>query len=313
MVDSYQWLSALLLILVLLGVVLYLYARSNQRQRLRERAKAEIARQGALVSGNRTIRQIQGQGLGLLLRLGRVLPLLNSTQRLESSSKLIAAGYRSDQAMLVLLGLTVASVVVVLGLAVWLIGPWLDGHGRLVWFLGMVVAAYLGNLVPRLILDYQVKKRQDSIRQTLPDALDLMVICTNAGLALNASLDRVAIEMQLVAPALADEFKLTASQLKLSSDTDTVLNNLANRTNLEGIRILVSTLIQARKYGTAITQALRILAKTERTARMMRLEESAAKLAVKMTIPMMLFILPTVIIVGAGPAVINLMRFFSDQ
>ncbi|WP_323011638.1 type II secretion system F family protein [Castellaniella sp.] len=313
MEDSYQWMSALLLVLVLLGVVLYLYARSNRRQRLRDRIKTEIARQGSAVVEQKTVQHIQSQGMKFLLRLGRALPLLNSAQRLESSNKLVSAGYRSDQAMLVLLGLTVASVVAGLGLMAWFGGAYLDQYGKTVWTMGMIVAAYLGSLFPRLVLDYQVKRRQEAIRQALPDALDLMVICTNAGLGLNATLSRTAIEMQTVAPALADEFKLTASQLKLSSDTEFVLNGLASRTNLEGIRIFVSTLIQARKYGTAITQALRILAKTERTARMMRLEEAAAKLAVKMTIPMMLFILPTVIIVGAGPAVINLMRFFSGQ
>lgn len=314
MMDSYQWMVALLIILVLLGVALYIYARSNQRQRLRERVIAEIARHSGLASDhNRMVRQMQGRGISFLLRLGRLLPLLSPAQRLESSGKLVSAGYRSDQALFLFIGITAASVFGSIALAAWLGGDWLNARGTLVWVTAMLAAAYLGNLLPRMVLDYLVKRRQEAIRLALPDALDLMVICTNAGLALNAALDKVAVEMQMVAPALADEFRLTATELKLSSDIEVVLNGLANRTNLEGMRVLVSTFLQARKYGTAITHALRILAKSERTARMMRLEETAAKLAVKMTIPMMLFILPTVIMVGAGPAIINLSRFFSGQ
>ena len=172
---------------------------------------------------------------------------------------------------------------------------------------------YIGLLLPRIILDKLVKRRQQAIERSLPDALDLLVICTNAGLGLNSALQRVAEELNGVAPELADELRLTSTELQLSNDTSAVLERMGERIQLASINSLVSTLIQARQYGTAITQALRILAKSERTARLMRLEEAAAKLAVKITLPMMLFILPTVLIVGAGPAVLNLMEFFRAQ
>jgi len=130
---------------------------------------------------------------------------------------------------------------------------------------------------------------------------------------LNSALHRVAEELGMVAPEIADELRLTSHELQVSSDTVTVLERLADRVKLESVDSLVSTLVQSRQYGTAITQALRVLARSERTARLMRLEEQAAKLAVKITIPMMIFILPTVLIVGAGPAVLSLMDFFSGQ
>lgn len=187
----------------------------------------------------------------------------------------------------------------------------LNEGGAAYWLLAIFGGIFIGSLLPRLVLDLLVKRRQEAIRQALPDALDLLVIITNAGLALNAALDRVADEMTAVAPELADELKLTAMQLRVSSDVERVLNGLAQRTDLESMRSLVSTLIQARKYGTAITRALRILAQSERTARMMQLEEQAAKLAVKITVPMMLFILPTVLIVAAGPAILSMIRTFS--
>lgn len=313
MAHSDAWLYLLLLVLVILGAGIYLYGRSNQRQRLRERAEAEIERRGAVFAERRGLDQVRSRGASFLLHLGAMLPMLSRAQRAESTSKLLAAGYRSNQAMLVLMGTIVLSVLGTMALTAWLAEPWLAERGAAAWLAALLVAAYLGSLLPRLVLDRLVSRRQEAIRLALPDALDLMVICTNAGLALNAALDRVADEMTEVSPELADELKLTATELKLSSDVERVLNGLANRTNIEGMRTLVSTFLQARQYGTAITQALRILARSERTARMMRLEEKAAKLSVKMSVPMMLFILPTVIIVGAGPAILNLMKFFASQ
>ncbi|MFA5663713.1 type II secretion system F family protein [Castellaniella sp.] len=313
MTDTAIWLNASLILLILMGAGIYLYGRSNQRQRLRERAVAEIERRGAALDQRRGLAQVRSGSVGFLLHLGTMLPMLSATQRAESSTKLMAAGYRSSQAMFVLMGTIVLSVLGTMALTAWLAEPWLAERGAAAWLAALLVAAYLGSLLPRLVLDRLVSRRQEAIRLALPDALDLMVICTNAGLALNAALDRVADEMTEVSPELADELKLTATELKLSSDVERVLNGLANRTNIEGMRTLVSTFLQARQYGTAITQALRILARSERTARMMRLEEKAAKLSVKMSVPMMLFILPTVIIVGAGPAILNLMKFFASQ
>ncbi len=305
--------DVLIVLLALLGAGIYLYGRSNRRQVLLERAKTEVARRGTGANKQKGIKQVKTKGLGLLLRLGNAVPLLNESQRQEASSKLVNAGYRSNQALILLIGLTVLSVGLVVAAVLWFGGPFLQDQGPGVRVGALLAAAYLGTMLPRLVLDRLVAKRQERLRLALPDALDLMVICTNAGLALGAALDRVADELGDIYPDLADEFKLTATELKLSSDVERVLNGLAVRTDIEGTRTLVSTFIQARKYGTAITQALRILAKTERTARMMRLEEAAAKLAVKMTVPMMVFILPTVIIVSAGPAAINIMKTFGNM
>jgi tight adherence protein C len=139
-----------------------------------------------------------------------------------------------------------------------------------------------------------------------------MVVCTNSGLGLNAAFQRVAQEMEFLAPELADELKLTSGQLQLSGDVSDVLHQLAERIGLQSIRSLVSTLIQSRQFGTPIGQALRVLSRSERTARLLRTEEAAAKLATKITVPMMLFILPTVLIVAAGPAVLQVMKAFAQ-
>lgn len=305
------WLNALIVTLALSGIGLLLYARASQRARLLARAVNEVQRRGVRTTSQTSIAGVSGGLLHALRRIGRAVPLLSTGQRTEAQSKLVAAGYRSGQALFLLLGLTLLSILGVLGLLIAFAQPLLDERGLIAWVVALLAGAYLGILLPRLVLDRMVRRRQAAIQQSLPDALDLLVICTNAGLALNAALERVADEMETVAPALADELKLTATELRISSEIEAVLNGLAERVNIGGMRTLVSTFLQARQYGTAITQALRILARSERTARMMRLEEKAAKLSVKMTVPMMLFILPTVVIVGVGPAVISLIKTLS--
>lgn len=312
MATLLPWLDALPLLLALAGVGLYLYGRAGVRARLAERARMEVQRQGMQQQGRRgNVRHSMSDRVARLLRwLGRQAPMLSAAQRSETLVKLVAAGFRSPQALVTIMALSLISVLVLALLPVLLVWPMLEGQ-TMFKALSCLMGIYLGSLLPRVILDRLVAQRQQAIQQSLPDALDLLVICTNAGLGLNSALQRVADELEIVYPALSDELKLTASELKISSDMEAVLKGLAQRTQLEAVRTLVTTLLQSRQYGTAITQALRILARTERTARMMRLEEAAAKLSVKITLPMMLFILPTVLIVAAGPAVLGLMQFFA--
>lgn len=311
MIDILVLINSLIAILVVLAVALYVYARASLRARILARTVTEVQRRSGPPARPQG-RPVTSGIISGLRRLGARIPLFSSTQRAEASSKLVMAGYRGSQAILVLGGVTLLSILGLVGVTVLFGGPYLDQHGASGWTGALLVAAYLGSLVPRMILDRLVRRRQEAIRLSLPDALDLLVICTNSGLALNAALERVADEMQIVAPALSDELKLTATELKLSSDVERVLNGLAKRTGIEGMRTLVGTFLQARQFGTSITQALRILAKTERTARMLRLEEAAAKLSVKMTLPMILFILPTVIMIAAGPAFMSLAKTFAS-
>ena len=316
MSDSKLWLLLDLLILVvaLSGVGLYLYSRASKRAVITTRLRSELKRRGRQDEGkvDRKPKAVGETAIHLLRSMGGIAPMFSQAQRLEVGQKLVMAGWRSPQALLVMAGLCGLTGTLFVVLTVTMVWPVLDdltlyrvGSG--------FFAFYLGMLLPRIVLDRIVARRQKAIEQSLPDALDLMVICTNAGLALNAALQRVAEEMASVAPALADELQLTSSEMQLSSDPAVALERFAERTQLASVRSLVSTLLQSRQYGTAITQALRVLARTERNARLMRLEEAAAKLAVKITLPMMFFILPTVLIVAAGPAVLNMMEFFGSQ
>lgn len=166
----------------------------------------------------------------------------------------------------------------------------------------------VGLMAPEFVLRAYVKKRRRRIHRSLPDALDLLVICTNAGYSLSASIKRISEEMRELCPALADELDMTAHDIQLSTDTVSALRGLADRTKVESLRSVVTTLIQAQQYGTPITQSLKQLAKSERATRMLLLEERGAKLAAKMTLPMMLLILPAVVLISGAPAMMQLME-----
>lgn len=307
-----DWLSLATALLAVLAVFLYLLGRDGTRARLDRRlsqsTQLHIHARDDFVHHTHGLPALLGRGLQTL---GKVLPLFSAAQRSEMSHKLVAAGYRRPGALAVLMGLGVGSVTLTLVLITTLLWPTLTETGSMLRMASLLAGVYIGLLLPRLVLDHLVTRRQKAIERHFPDALDLLVVCTNAGLGLNAALQRVAEELEFLAPELADELALTSGQLQLSGEPAAVLHEMAKRIGLTSIQSLVTTLIQSRQFGTPIGQALRVLSQGERTARLMRTEAAAAKLAVKITIPMMLFILPTVLIVAAGPAVLNLMAAFA--
>ena len=168
-------------------------------------------------------------------------------------------------------------------------------------------AAGLGFFVPDLYVTNRIGKRQYAIQKALPDGLDLLVICAESGLALDASLERVANEIGGASPELAEELSLTSVELGFLPDRRQALLNLSRRTSLPSIRGVVNTLVQTEKYGTPLSQSLRVLANEFRDQRMLRAEEKAARLPATLTVPMIVFILPVLFIVLAGPAVIKVM------
>jgi tight adherence protein C len=164
---------------------------------------------------------------------------------------------------------------------------------------GIFVMSYKA---PDLWLKNKVTKRSHAIRKGLPDALDLLVICAEAGLTVDAAFGRVAKELGKAYPELGDEFGLTAIELGFLNERRQAFENLAQRVDLEAVRGVVTTMIQTEKYGTPLASALRVLSAEFRHARMMRAEEKAARLPAIMTVPLILFILPTLFVVILGPA-----------
>jgi tight adherence protein C len=291
--------------------------RGGRRGRIADRA-----REVALTQRAESVQMDEAEASGgwraqLVQRLGRIgdrLPLFDAKYRLKLKKEMARSGYRSGHAVSVLLavkfvfGLISAGLTVMLGSNIPMIGQYPAVRGS-----AMLMAFIVGMIVPEYVVAFRASRRRKKMSGCLPDALDLLVICTNAGNSLGVSIRRVADELKTICPPLADEFSLTADELKLSGDSTRSLQALAERIDLPSIRALISTLIQSMRYGTPITQALRTLSRTERLAHIVSLEEKAAKLAPKMVVPMMLFILPAVVLIAAGPAVIQLLDLISKQ
>lgn len=173
--------------------------------------------------------------------------------------------------------------------------------------LAAIAATLLGSYCPTLILKNKITRRQGELRKSLPDGIDLLVICVESGASINESFARVGRELARGHAALAEEFAITAAELSFLSVRRTALENLLERTGLPAIRGLVTTMLQSERFGTPIAQALRVLSAEFRDQRMMAAETKAAKLPVLLTVPMMIFILPVLFIVLLGPAALHIM------
>ncbi|MFT4027151.1 MAG: type II secretion system F family protein [Novosphingobium sp.] len=232
------------------------------------------------------------------------LKMIQDTQVKQIQQRLAQAGIRKKElAVLIILGRVIMPIA--LGGAVAALVYWAEYFpewGSFKRFAAFAVAVLFGYKAPDLYLDNLVAKRTDAIRKGLPDALDLMVICAEAGLTVDASFNRVARELGRAYPELGDEYALTAIELSFLSERRLAFENLAYRVNLEAVKGVVTTMVQTERYGTPLASALRVLSAEFRNERMMRAEEKAARLPAIMTVPLILFILPVLFIVILGPA-----------
>jgi tight adherence protein C len=273
--------------------------------------RKETLRRQALAA--RTRRQYR-RPVGLMRQAVTRLDLLRSKHATEARLMLARAGLRSPDAMVGYLfaRLCLPSIFGAAALA--------DGYGlhlvpipaqfRVV---AALIAVLLGFYAPRIYLRNAAGKRAKQLQLALPDGLDLMVICAEAGLSLDATLMRVSRELAASWPELAEEFAITAAELTFLPDRRLAFDNLNNRTDSDAIRAVVNTLQQTAKFGTPLAQSLRVLSVESRAARMTRAEEKAARLPAMLTVPMIVFILPTLFIVLLGPAAINIMDTFSKH
>lgn len=175
--------------------------------------------------------------------------------------------------------------------------------------IGMAIgAAYLGIKLPQLFLRNVITRRQLSIRRAFPDALDLLLICVESGMSIDAAFKRVSQEIGSQSVPLAEEFTLTTAELSYLQDRRMAFENLSARTGIDGVKAVCTALIQAERYGTPLAQALRVLAQEIRDQRMSEAEKKAAALPPKLTVPMILFFLPVLFIVIMGPAAIRVME-----
>lgn len=255
----------------------------------------------------------KADGMTFMRQVVSKLKLLQQNQVDVLQKKLINAGYRSKDAIIVFTFGKLVMPFVGLGLGL-LLGDVDWDHafttGQATSWLIVLGVAYFGARLPEILVANARAKRYHAMRKGLPDALDLMMICAEAGLSLPAALDRVAREMARVNPQLAEEFSLTSVEIGFLPDRIAALKHLYDRAELPEIRGFVNVIAQTEKYGTPIAQALRVLSKEFRMQRMLRAEQKAARLPAMMTVPMIVFILPTLFIVVMAPAVISIMDNF---
>lgn len=240
--------------------------------------------------------------------LAKRFNLLRTQTTARTAELLARAGWRSRDSVIVFL-FAKLGLPFVFGIAAWVTtGPLglfdLPPMGRL---LAPVIGVAMGAYAPAVFVRNAIQKREKAIQKGLPDTLDLLVICAEAGLSLDAALTRVANEMGRSCPEVADEFGLAAVELGFLPDRRKALENLARRVSTAAVRGIVTTLLQTEKYGTPLANSLRVLSAEFRNERMMRAEEKAARLPAILTVPMILFILPTLMIVLIGPAVLRTM------
>jgi tight adherence protein C len=222
-------------------------------------------------------------------------------------TRFINAGWRTPSTPgLFYAGKTVLAVVLPLIVFLYFSSkPVADGDNKLLW---MIMAAGLGYYLPNLVLNHVVKQRKLEIFESFPDALDLMTVCVEAGLAMDAALARVANEIGLKSLVLAEELQLVTLELRAGSAKDKALRNLALRTGVEDVDALVTLLIQADRFGTSIADSLRVQSDLLRVKRRQRAEEQAAKVSLKLLFPLIFFIFPSLFVVLLGPSALNLYR-----
>ena len=309
-----------LLALVAAGaMMLAIYAAVTVRDPMAKRVKSLNQRREALKSGIIGTTRKRQSVVRRNETTDRIGEFLNAFKMLQDSQvktiqhKLAQAGIRNKEWAVAVVFARLVAPIVLGGLAA-LVIYWIDYFPQ--WssfkkFMGFAVMLGAGYKGPDIWIQNLVSKRTDAIRKGLPDALDLLVICAEAGLTVDAAFERVARELGRAYPELGDEFSLTSIELSFLTERRQAFENLAWRVDLDSVKGVVTTMIQTERYGTPLASALRVLSAEFRNERMMRAEEKAARLPAIMTVPLILFILPVLFIVILGPAACSISDAFS--
>ena len=247
--------------------------------------------------------------MGLIARLGGFLPAREGRDAMRTG--LVRAGFRDGQAVLVFLGSKVALACLLPVLWIVFAASTGKSFGNALVF--TVVWAAVGFYLPTLYVGYRQRERRDEILAALPDALDLMVVCVEAGLGMTAALQRVSNEMRVANHGIADEFALVHQQMQTGVSRADALRNLAQRTGVDDVYALVAMLIQTDRLGTSVANALRAHADAMRVKRRQRAEQLARKAAIKLAFPLIFLMLPALLIIILGPAAIQLMAALGSQ
>ena len=315
------WVATMLSAVATMAVLTAIYAVTTVKDPMARRVKAlndrrEQLKAGIVASTNKRKKLTnKNQAADRVRGVLSSFKMLQDDQIKKTQMRLLQAGIRAkDLAYFIILARFVMPVVigggVILALYVFDVEPDWGAFKR---YAATAVALIGSYKAPDLWLGNKVKKRSHAIRKGLPDALDLLVICAEAGLTVDAAFGRVAKELGKAYPELGDEFGLTAIELGFLNERRHAFENFATRVDLDAVRGVVTTMIQTEKYGTPLASALRVLSAEFRNERMMRAEEKAARLPAIMTVPLILFILPTLFVVILGPAACSISDNFINS
>lgn len=273
---------------------------SSERERIRLRERTQAKQQGA------PLRQAPKAYMKEVVDRFSLSKWLNTD---DAKARLATAGFRGPQAEITFLFFRAVAPIGFLIAAIsyfyFLGDPEMDFLMKVGACIG---AVFLGVKAPELYLSNTTSKRQLSMRRAFPDALDLMLICVESGMSVEHTFRKVGHEIGVQSPPLAEEFALATAELSYLPDRRAAYNNLAARTGVDSVKQVATVLIQAEKYGTPLGQALRVTAQESRDARMMEAEKLAAALPPKLTVPMILFFLPVLMVVVMAPAGILIMQ-----
>ncbi|MDT9013190.1 type II secretion system F family protein [Novosphingobium sp. APW14] len=314
------WAGSILAGLAAVAMMFAIYTAVTIRDPMVKRVKALNERRDQLKSG--IVTQTAKKRASLVRKsetADKMKDTLSSLKVLQQSQleviqqKLAQAGIRNKELGIIVIFARMVLPIVLGGSVAFVVYginffPDWGGMKRLMAFAAAIGLGYKG---PELYIGNLISKRTDAIRKGLPDALDLLVICAEAGLTVDASFNRVARELGRAYPELGDEFALTAIELSFLSERRQAFENLAWRVNLEAVKGVTTTMVQTERYGTPLASALRVLSAEFRNERMMRAEEKAARLPAIMTVPLILFILPVLFVVILGPAACSIADAFS--
>jgi tight adherence protein C len=281
-------------------------ALNDRREQLKAGIVTATAKKRAkLVQRNETTDKMRSALQGM--------KVLQDTELKKVQQKLAQAGIRNkEMAVAVIFARMILPIIFgLLGAIIFYWAEMFPAWGSMKRFFGFAAMVALGYKGPDIYIQNLITKRTDAIRKGLPDALDLLVICAEAGLTVDAAFSRVARELGRAYPELGDEFALTTIELSFLTERKQAFENFAYRVNLDAVQGVVTTMIQTERYGTPLASALRVLSAEFRNERMMRAEEKAARLPAIMTVPLILFILPTLFVVILGPAACSIADAFA--
>ena len=282
-------------------------AVSTERDLIRARERARATAEAAASRGS-----LRGQKNRSASTIVERFNLRKALVDENTMNKLRAAGFRSQNALNIFLAARFLLPFLFLALGILFIFGlgYLEKKPFMVRTLVVAVVGYVGFYLPNLFVSNTTTKRQKSIKRAWPDSLDLILICVESGISIEAAMRRVSEEMVEQSPELAEEMVLTTAELSFLQERRQAYENLANRTQLDMVKSVTQALIQAERYGTPIAQALRVLAQESRDDRMAEAEKKAAALPPKLTVPMILFFLPVLMAVILGPAGIQIAHTF---